>query len=99
MRPQPRAIPVHPALKEVILGERKLLKYKTWKRRCPFKQEDEDKFFKSPRLDAFLAQVSKQSDLSFEDTGNLKDQMDRRAKTTLRRAWEANAAAMSPALA
>ncbi|XP_040192193.1 uncharacterized protein LOC120926392 [Rana temporaria] len=49
--------------------------------------------------DAPLAQISKQSDLSFEDTGNLKDPMDRRAETSLCRAWEANAAALSPALA
>lgn len=46
-----------------------------------------------------MAKVSKQSDLSFEDTGNIKDQMDQRAETILRRAWEANAAGMSPALA
>lgn len=104
IKPQARVLPVHSALKEVILREwkepeRRLLKYKTWKRRCPFSEENEEKFFKTPRLDASLAQVSKQSDLSFEDTGNLKDQMDRRAETILRRAWEANAAAMSPALA
>ena len=56
-------------------------------------------FFKIPKLDAPLAQVSKQSDLSFEDAGNLKDPMDRRADSSLRKAWEANAAALSPALA
>ncbi|XP_077329997.1 uncharacterized protein LOC143964168 [Lithobates pipiens] len=104
IKPQTRVLPVHPALKDIILREwkdpeKRLLKYKTWKRRCPFTEEDEEKFFKTPRLDASLAQVSKQSDLSFEDTGNIKDQMDRRAETILRRAWEANASAMSPALA
>lgn len=102
VKPQARVLLVHSALKVIILREwkepeRKLLKYKTWKCRCPFKEEDE-KFFKTPRLDASLAQVSKQSDLSFEDTGNIKDRMDRRAETILRRALEANAVAMSPAL-
>ena len=104
VKAQSKAIPVHQSLKDIILREwadpeKKILKYKTWKRRCPFKEEEESKFFKIPRLDAPLAQVSKQSDLSFEDAGNLKDPMDRRAETSLRRAWEANAAALSPALA
>ncbi|XP_040192736.1 uncharacterized protein LOC120926675 isoform X2 [Rana temporaria] len=104
LKPQAKAIPVHQSLKDIILREwaepeKRLLRYKTWKRRCPFKEEEESRFFKVPRLDAPLAQVSKQSDLSFEDTGNLRDPMDRRAETSLRRAWEANAAALSPALA
>lgn len=103
-KPQSRVFPVHQALKEVILREwkdpeRKVLRLKTWKRRFPFGEEEEQKFFKTPKLDAALSQVSKKSDLSFEDSGNLKDQMDRRAETLLRRAWDANAAAMAPALA
>lgn len=56
-------------------GERKVLKLKTWKRRFPF-GEEEEKFFKIPKLDAAPSQVSKKSDLSFEDSGNIKDQMD-----------------------
>ena len=103
-KPQSKTIPVHQSLKDTIRREwaepeKKLPKFKTWKRRCPFKEDVEDTFFKVPRLDAALAQVSRQSDLSFEDTGNLKDAMDRRADTSLRRAWEANAAALGPALA
>lgn len=103
-KPQSRVFPVHQALKEVILREwkdpeRKVLRLKTWKRRFPFGEEEEQKFFKTPKLDAALSQVSKKSDLSFEDSGNLKDQMDRRAEALLRRAWDSNAAAMAPALA
>ena len=62
-------------------------------------QEDKEVFFKLPRLDAALSQVTKLSDLSFEDAGNIKDMMDRRAESLLRKAWEANSAALSPALA
>ncbi|XP_040195312.1 lamina-associated polypeptide 2, isoforms alpha/zeta-like [Rana temporaria] len=103
-KPQPKVIPVHQSLKDIVLREwaepeKKLLRYKTWKRRCPFKEELENTLFKTPKLDASLAQLSRQSDLSFEDAGNLKDSLDRRADTSLRRAWEANTAALGPALA
>lgn len=94
VRPQSKVLWVHQTFKEVILRkrkdpERKILKLKTWKRSYPFGEEEEDKFFKTPKLDATLSQVSKKSDLSFEDSGNMKDQMDRRFETLLRRAWDA----------
>ena len=80
IKPQSKTIPVHQSLKDIIRREwaepeKKLPKFKTWKRRCPFKDEVEDTFFKVPRLDASLAQVSRQSDLSFEDAGSLRDAM------------------------
>lgn len=57
-RPQPKVLPVHQTLKTVILRgwknpERKVLKPKTWKRSFPF-GEEEEKFFKTPKLDAAL---------------------------------------------
>lgn len=60
---------------------------------------EEEKSFKIPKLDAALLQVSKRSDLSFEDSGNIKDHMDCRSEMLLCRVWDANAAAMVPALA
>lgn len=48
---------------------------------------------------ATLSQVTKLSDLSFEDTGSIKDLMDRRAESLPRKAWKANTSAMGPALA
>lgn len=50
-------------------------------------------------MDASLAQVSNHSDLSFKDSGNIRDQMDRSSETLLCRAWDTNAAAIGPALA
>lgn len=74
VKSQSKVIPIHQALKDIILKEwkepeRKLLKFKTWKRRCPFKDEKEERFFKTPKLGASLGQVSKHS--AFEDLGNI----------------------------
>lgn len=55
--------------------------------------------FKILMLDASLPQVSKQSDLSFEDSGNISNQMDNRSESLLCRHWDVNTAAMAPALA
>lgn len=63
------------------------------------KRGDEEKCLKVPKLDATLSQVTKRSDLSFEDSGAIKDVMDRRSESLLRKAWEANTSAMVPALA
>lgn len=41
----------------------------------------------------------KKSDLSFEDSGVLKDQMDRKADALLRKAGDASAVLLGPALA
>ncbi|XP_040215686.1 lamina-associated polypeptide 2-like [Rana temporaria] len=101
---QDRVFPLHQSLKEIILQEwkypeRRLTTQKTWKRKYPFTQSVGEAFFKLPKLDAALSQVTKQSDLSFEDAGSIKDLMDRRAESLLRKAWEANTASMAPALA
>lgn len=51
VKPQSRVLPIHQALKDIILREWKeperklLLKCKTWKRRCPFKEEEDERFF------------------------------------------------------
>lgn len=40
--------------------------------------------------------LKKKKDLSFEDAGCIRDEMDRKAETPLRKAWDAGAAAMRP---
>lgn len=73
IRPQSKVLPMHQSLKDIILREwkepeRKVLRFKTWNCRCPLEEEEEEeKFFESPKLDASLAQVSKQSNLSFDN--------------------------------
>ena len=99
-----KTFPVHQSLRDMILSEwkepeRRLFQSKRHKRRFPFQSEFEETFFKCPRLDAPMSQVSKRSDLSFEDSGVLKEQMDRKADSLLRKAWYASALALGPAVA
>lgn len=49
VRPQSKVLPIHQVFKDIILREwtepeRKLLKFKMWKRRCPI-EEEEERFF------------------------------------------------------
>ena len=46
-----------------------------------------------------MSQVSKRSDLSFEDSGVLKEQMDSKTDSLLRKAWDASALSLGPAVA
>lgn len=69
------------------------------KRRFTFQCEFEEVFFKCPRLDAPMSQVSKRSDLSFENSGVLKDQMDRKADSLLHKVWDSSAFSLGPAVA
>lgn len=61
--------------------------------------EEELRFFKCPKLDAPLAQLSMKADLSFKDARLIRDQMDRKAEAFLLKTWDVNAAAMSPTIA
>ena len=50
IKSQFKTIPVHQSIKDIILREwadpdKRLFRYKTWKRRCPFSEEEESKFF------------------------------------------------------
>ncbi|PIO27309.1 hypothetical protein AB205_0197690 [Aquarana catesbeiana] len=63
-KPQSRVFPVHQALKEVILREwkdpeREVLRLKTWKRRFPFGEEEQQKFFKTPNAAQLLSYPGK----------------------------------------
>ena len=62
--------PLHQSLKDLVLQEwrepeRMIVRQKTWKRRFPFHQTDEETFFKLPRLHVALSQVTKSSELAF----------------------------------
>lgn len=46
---------------------------------------------KCPKLNTAVAKVSKRSNLSFEDVGLLKDLLDRKMDSVLRRAWKSSA--------
>lgn len=62
----------------------------------PFKNEEVEKFLKVPKLDTTLSQVTIRSDLS-EDTGSIRDAMDRKTESLLKKEWDANSSNMVPA--
>ena len=68
-------------------------------KRFPFQSEIEETFFKCPRLDAPMSQLSKRSHLSSENLLVLKEQMDRKADSLLRKAWDASVFSLGPAVA
>lgn len=72
---------------------------KNLKRRFSFKEDNTSLWEKCPKLDASLSKVSKGAELSFEDTGSLKEPKDRKAEGYLKKAWEACSANFKPALA
>ncbi|XP_018409532.1 PREDICTED: breast cancer type 2 susceptibility protein [Nanorana parkeri] len=99
-----RTFPVHQSIKHVVTTEwkdpeRKVFFSSKLKRRFPFKGEDSEVWEKCPKVDASLAKFSKNTDLSFEDMGLLKDPMDKKGEALLRRAWEAAGAGFKPAVA
>ncbi|XP_068108314.1 uncharacterized protein [Hyperolius riggenbachi] len=99
-----KVFPIHDSIKELIRSqwkdpEKRFFVPRSFKRRFPFKEEEESPWTKCPKLDAALAQYSKNSDLSFEDAGSLKDPMDRKADALLKRAWDAVSFSFKPAIA
>lgn len=98
------AFPIHKSIYEMIQEEWKFPDKrsfipKTSKRRYPFSEEDVKLWAKCPRIDASVSDISRNSAIPFEDTGYLKDGMDRKADTYLKRSWDSTAAALTPMLA
>lgn len=99
-----RVFPVHSSLLDVIKQEwnspdKKPFFPRTLKRRYPFDNSGEQPWNKIPKVDASLSRISKGTDLAFEDSGALKDPMDKRTDVSLRRVWEASIMSLKPALA
>lgn len=93
------AFPIHKSIYEMIQEEWKFPDKrsfipKTSKRRYPFSEEDVKLWAKCPRIDASVSDISRNSAIPFEDTGYLKDGMDRKADTYLKRSWDSTAAAL-----
>lgn len=99
-----RVFPVHKFLSETIKREwkdpeRAPFFSKSLKRRFPFDEDSSHIWNKKPRLDAAFSQVSRNTDLAFEDMGILKDTMDKKADSLLRKAWDSSLANLKPAMA
>lgn len=71
------------------------------KHRYPFAEEDTgtQTWAKCPKVDTSLSRIANKSDLSFEDSGTLKDPMVKKAESLLKRAWEAGASHLNPVIA
>ncbi|PIN88341.1 hypothetical protein AB205_0081150 [Aquarana catesbeiana] len=99
-----RMFPVHKFLSETIKREwkdpeRAPFFSRSLKRRFPFEEDSTQVWNKKPRLDAAFSHVSRNTDLAFEDMGILKDPMDKRADSLLKKAWDSTLANLKPAMA
>lgn len=99
-----RVFPVHKVLTDTIKKEwknpeRGQFFSKTLKRRFPFEENEELLWNKKTKIDAAFSQVSRKTDLAFEDMGILKDAMDKRADGLLKKAWDSSLANLKPAMA
>ena len=96
--------PIHEALintikKEWQDPEKKPFFSNALKRRFPFSEEESLVWNKSPKLDAAFSQVSRHTDLAFEDMGVLSDPMDKRMDSLLKKSWDASQGNLKPAMA
>ncbi|XP_069616902.1 lamina-associated polypeptide 2, isoforms alpha/zeta-like [Ranitomeya imitator] len=99
-----RAFPVIDKIKSLISKEWKKPERKgslppAFKRRYPFEEAASSSWDKVPKLDAAVAKACKKSSLPFDDLGNLKDPLDRKADIFLKGAWETSAGSLRPAIA
>ncbi|XP_040189524.1 lamina-associated polypeptide 2-like [Rana temporaria] len=99
-----RVFPVHKVLSDTVKKEWKDPEKgpflpKSLKRRFPFENKETEVWNKKPRVDAAFSQVSRRTDLAFEDMGVLKDAMDKRADALLKKAWDSASASLKPAMA
>ena len=63
------------------------------------KEKEELVWNKKTKIDAAFSQVSRKTDLAFEDMGILKDAMDKRADGLLKKAWDSVLSNLKPAMA
>ena len=96
--------PVHDILVEAIKKEwqdpeRKPFLSKNLKRRFPFSDDPSSVWNKVPKLDAAFSQVSRHTDLAFEDMGILSESMDKKMDSLLKRSWDSTLGSLKPAMA
>ena len=99
-----KVFPVHDILVETIKKEwqdpeRKPFFSRSLKRRFPFSEDPLSVWNKSPKLDAAFSQVSRNTDLAFEDMGVLSDVMDKRMDSLLKKCWDSTIGNLKPELA
>lgn len=98
------AFPVHENIQKIIKDEwkkpdKKFFIPKAIKRRYPFEEGDCTDWDSVPKVDVPLAKVAKHTSLPFEDASQLKDPLDRKAESLLKRTWEAASDLLRPGVA
>ncbi|XP_069833883.1 lamina-associated polypeptide 2, isoforms alpha/zeta-like [Dendropsophus ebraccatus] len=100
-----KVFPIHQTMKDLIEREwkkpdKKFFVPRAMKRKYPFDETETDRWDRAPMIDPPVSKITRnQGALPFEDTGTLKDPMDRRADSFLRKDWEAAAAIFKPMVA
>ncbi|XP_066430229.1 uncharacterized protein [Eleutherodactylus coqui] len=98
--PQPKpSFPVNDILKQLILTEWKQAEHKfflpkEFKERMVFTPEDIEFLDTVPKVDLAVARVSKKAALPFEDISQLRDPLDSRVDSAMKKAWESAALTM-----
>ena len=102
--PKGRIFPVHQTISDAIKHEwadpeKKTFFPKAFKRRFPFDEDPGAPWNKMPKIDAAFSQVSRSTDLAFEDMGILRDPMDKKMDQQLKRSWQSIMGSLKPAMA
>ncbi|KAG8566014.1 hypothetical protein GDO81_013062 [Engystomops pustulosus] len=89
-----RVFPINNTLKELILEEwrepeNRISVSKDFKNRLIFDEEEVKNWNATPKVDVQVTKITKKTDLPFEDAIQLRDPMDRKADSLLKKAWEA----------
>ncbi|XP_071982481.1 uncharacterized protein [Engystomops pustulosus] len=88
-----RVFPINNTLKELILEEwrepeNRISVSKEFKNRLIFDEEEVKNWNTTPKVDVQVTKITKKTDLPSEDAIQLKDPMDRKADSLLKKAWE-----------
>ncbi|XP_071973635.1 uncharacterized protein [Engystomops pustulosus] len=90
-----RVFPVNDTLKQLILEEwrepeNRISVSREFKNRLIFDEQDSRLWDNPPKVDIQVTKIAKKTDLPFEDAIQLKDPLDRKADSLLKKTWEAS---------
>ncbi|XP_071997340.1 uncharacterized protein [Engystomops pustulosus] len=88
-----RVFPVNNTLRDLILEEwrdpeNKISLSKEFRNSLSFDEEEAKLWNSAPKMDIQVTKMTKKTDLPFEDATQLKDPLDRKADSLLKKSWE-----------
>ncbi|XP_066429301.1 uncharacterized protein [Eleutherodactylus coqui] len=101
---QKSSFPVNATLKQLILNEWESVDQaplipREFKERLLFPGDEVSFLDEIPKVDTAIAMVSRKSGLPFEDTSHLKDPLDHKVDTSMRKAWSTSGLIMKANIA